>query len=75
MNFRVALDGVVILTLIFYGGIGWQKISSLEASLRRFEVLDASRSGAAERLARIEEKTDRLQRDVDRILIRMEDEK
>jgi hypothetical protein len=72
MNFRVVLDGAVILTLIFYGGVGWQKITMLERAVATFSAMDSARSGTAERLARIEEKVDRLSRDIDRIMNRLD---
>ena len=67
MNLRIAIDGFMILSLIFAAGIGWQKLGQLEDQVSRLVIQDASRSGASERLARIETTLEMVRRDVDRL--------
>lgn len=74
INFRVAVDGLMILSLIFFAGIGWAKLERLEMTVERLLAQEGLKIQGVERLARIEEKVTVIQRDVDRLAREVEHE-
>lgn len=67
MNFRVAIDGIMILSLVFFAGVGWTRIDAFANQLDHVTGTVQSLTAGGERLARIETKLDRLTEDVNRL--------
>lgn len=67
LNFRVAIDGAMIIAFVFSAGAGWMKLNSFEGQLSQVQNTMAASPMNSDRLARVEEKLDRLIRDLDRL--------
>ena len=67
LNFRIAIDGTMILMFVFSAGVFWTKLNDLDVRMTQMQTSLANSPLNAERLARVEEKLDRLIRDVDKL--------
>lgn len=67
VNFRVAVDGAMILAFVFTSGIGWSKLDELDKRMTSLQTSMQGTTNNGERLARVEEKIDQLIRQVDRL--------
>ena len=69
VNTRLVIDGVMILTLIFYGGVGWQKLDGLQRQIDAMSIsqLRSSDNLNGERLARVETKLDAILTRLDKV--------
>jgi len=67
MNFRLAIDGVMILSFVFAAGVMWTKQDAMESQLEHLSQAIIVMNGSGERLARIETKLDVLTKQVERI--------
>ena len=67
LNFRIAIDGAMILMFVFSAGVFWTKLNDLDVRMTQMQTSLANSPLNAERLARVEEKLDRLIRDVDKL--------
>jgi hypothetical protein len=57
----------MIVAFLLSAGIGWEKLDAFEMQLTAVQTSMTKEPANAERLARVEEKLDRLIRDVDRL--------
>lgn len=60
LNLRIVIDGAMILTLLFFGGVGWDKIGSMQQDISRLYTMNASMQTDRDRMARVEVKVDML---------------
>ena len=67
MNFRFAIDGVMIVSFVFAAGVMWTKQDGMEQQVEHLTQSVILMSGSGERLARIETKLDTLTKQVERL--------
>ena len=74
MNFRLAIDGAMILSMVFFGGVGWAKLDAHGNQVEHLTATVQALTSSGERLARMEVQLGQISRDLERLQKQSEEE-